>query len=280
MSNLVTLKLEGLPSQAGHVLLEDFLRRAAGLQTALRCVDRIEGNLFDETLDYRIVDASHRSPLSLTVEMVSRDPGTAPDPNHVEHRHQQFFRVASAIAYRQPLPTNTPKELIDAFQVIAEGAGDKFAGGEIRNGTIRIPLDSSFASNVAVLTGVSLPDRRSGGKYFGEIQGVVHAFFKESRRPHLVVRELSTRALIKCYFNPMMYEKAVETLSERDSVVFVEGEITERADIGIADEIEVLDFRPAPLFDLQFFESFIGSRPDLTGSDSSEDILNHTWSDA
>lgn len=102
-------------------------------------------------------------------------------------------------------------------------------------------------------------------KYHGEVQGIVHSFCKETRRPYLVIRELSTRALVKCFFAPDMYEKAIETLDEPDGVVFVEGEVNENVATGIVTTIEATDFRPAPIFDLAFHQSFIGSRPNLTG---------------
>ena len=95
-----------------------------------------------------------------------------------------------------------------------------------------------------LLTPDGLVDRGA----YGEIQGAVNAFFKEGRRPYLRVRELSTRRLVKCFFGPEMYQAAVELLTDRNAVVFVEGYIREDADTGETSEIEVKDFRPAPVF--------------------------------
>jgi hypothetical protein len=96
-------------------------------------------------------------------------------------------------------------------------------------------------------------------RYHGEVQGKVHAFYKESKRPKLVIRELSTSQLIHCYFSPDMYEHAVETLKERDAVVFVEGEVSEDSEKGVVTDIEVTDFTLAPEFDEIEMESMIGS---------------------
>jgi hypothetical protein len=96
-------------------------------------------------------------------------------------------------------------------------------------------------------------------KYHGEIQARVHAFYKGSKRPKLVVRELSTKQLVNCFFRPDMYEHAVATLEEKDAVLFVEGEVSEDSETGYITDIEVSDFHLAPEFDAAEMESLIGS---------------------
>lgn len=105
---------------------------------------------------------------------------------------------------------------------------------------------------------------------FGEIQGSVHAFFKEAPTPYLRVRELATRNLVNCYFPSEMYQAAVEVLAERDAVIFVEGWVKENPDTGLAEAVEVTDFRPAPEFDEQQYHTMLGSMPDYTGELSTE----------
>lgn len=108
---------------------------------------------------------------------------------------------------------------------------------------------------------------------YGEIQGIVNAFFKEGKRPHLRVRELSTHQLVKCFFRPDMYRAAVELLTDRDAVVFVEGHIREDAETGETREIEVEDFRLAPPFSRDEFERFFGAIPDYTGDMTTEEFV-------
>jgi hypothetical protein len=110
--------------------------------------------------------------------------------------------------------------------------------------------------------------------YHGEVQGSVHAFYKESKKPRMVVRELSSGELVDCFFKTELYAQAVDALTERDGVVFVDGEITEDLIEGKIESVVASDFRPAPLFDLAFFNSFLGSVPNLTGDKSTEDFLS------
>ena len=111
--------------------------------------------------------------------------------------------------------------------------------------------------------------------YYGEIQGIVHAFYKERASPKLVIRELSTRTLVDCFFTPDMYKAAVETLLEPNAVIFVEGEVLEDRAKGQVASIQVADFRPAPDFDDTWIDSFVGSYPEYTGNLTTDgNILN------
>jgi len=109
---------------------------------------------------------------------------------------------------------------------------------------------------------------------FGEIQGIVHAFFKETEKPYLKVRELSTKQLVNCYFPPAMYRHAVKVLEDQEAVVFVEGWVKEDPETGFVTEIAVTDFRPAPEFSIQAFRDAIGSIPDYTGTLSTIQALD------
>lgn len=109
---------------------------------------------------------------------------------------------------------------------------------------------------------------------WGEVQGVVHAFFKEVERPYLKIRELSTRQLVNCYFEPAMYGAAVEILSDPQAVVFVEGWLKEDRETGQVTDIEVTDFRLAPEFSLASYRAGLGAVPDYTGALSTSEFID------
>lgn len=114
----------------------------------------------------------------------------------------------------------------------------------------------------------------SSFRYHGEVQGRVHAFYKETKRPKLVIRELSTAQLVHCYFQPEMYEHAVKTLEEKDAIVFVEGEVLEDSEKGFITDIEVTDFILAPEFDAISMESMFGGFPGIFPREKEEDWLS------
>lgn len=105
---------------------------------------------------------------------------------------------------------------------------------------------------------------KAGRRSFGEVQCIVHAFFKETHRPYFKVRELSTQELLNCYFEPAMYSAAVQVLEEQDAVVFIEGWTTENPETGFVDSIEATGFRLAPSFSPEEYRAGLGSIPDYT----------------
>jgi len=115
--------------------------------------------------------------------------------------------------------------------------------------------------------------------YYGGIQGIVHAFYKESRHPRLAVREKSTNVLVNCFFKPDLYQDVIEMLREPSAVIFVEGEITEDRESGLIKSIKVSKFHIAPDFDEALFEQFIGSQPDYTGKLTTEEFIEVVRSD-
>lgn len=108
---------------------------------------------------------------------------------------------------------------------------------------------------------------------YGEVQGIVHAFFKEADRPYLKIRELSTQHLVNCYFPKALYGNAVEVLADPDAVVFVEGWTTENGETGLVTEIEVVDFRLAPEFQESVYCAGLGNQPAFTGQMETTDYI-------
>lgn len=103
-----------------------------------------------------------------------------------------------------------------------------------------------------------------GRSYYGQIQGVVAALFKEGAL-HLWVRELATDRRIKCFFNKNLYPEAIRALNDPESVVFIDGEVTEDSETGEISVIHADHIRPAPVFSQELYQSMLGAIPDYTG---------------
>lgn len=121
-----------------------------------------------------------------------------------------------------------------------------------------------FALSPALAAEIEEPLSGSHRAY-GEVQGIVHAFFKEAERPYLKIRELSTQQLVNCFFPPHLYRNAVEVLADASAVVFVEGWTTASVETGLVMEIDVTDFRLAPEFKEEIYRGGLGTMPDFTG---------------
>ena len=84
MSDLITVQIEGTPDQDGHVILADFLQRIDQLLQALNGIDRVVGQTERPTLNYRIVDTKHTSPISITLKPVFRKNVIIEGSDHIE----------------------------------------------------------------------------------------------------------------------------------------------------------------------------------------------------
>ncbi len=148
----------------------------------------------------------------------------------------------------------------------------------IDSAILRLAKERNEARNLAKqLHALSIFENETPRKfrYHGEIQGVVHALYKETKRPKLSIRDLCTKQLVDCYFARDMYQGVVNLLRDEDAIIFVEGEVVEDAETGAIEEIDATEFTPAPPFDVDLFESQIGAFPRaLTGGGDSTALLD------
>lgn len=110
-------------------------------------------------------------------------------------------------------------------------------------------------------------------EYYGQIQGVVHSFFKEADPPYLVIRELSSKNLIKCSFESEMYSDVISSMKDRQAIIFIEGQVCENMATGTVESMRVQKVYLAPDFSSKDFEDFFGCCPELTGEKTTEEYI-------
>lgn len=118
-------------------------------------------------------------------------------------------------------------------------------------------------------------------EYMGEVQGVVHAWFKESSEPHFQLRELGHNHLVNCYYRSEHYADVLRAVAHREERVHVSGLVHgNRMDKRI-ESIRVSKIRNAVEFSDADFERFFGCAPNMTGDmDSAEFVSRHRGHDA
>jgi hypothetical protein len=109
---------------------------------------------------------------------------------------------------------------------------------------------------------------------YGSVQGIIHSLQKEVRRPFFRVRELSTDALVSCFYPIRLYGEVVDALRERTAVLHVAGDtVFDRATRAIV-ELRVDRIDRARMLSNEEFEQFFGSSPDFTGDLSTDDYID------
>jgi len=195
MSNQITYSVSGLDSENGHVALGEFVDRIEHLLSALNGIDRLVGESQSPKLYYRIVNASHSSPLTITLEpMVKKDVRNVPR-DYVHSCHSRFFRELRAVRRMEAVSPDLEPTLLDDFRDIALGVGHDFKSATISNGEERVELDRTFEANIKKLT---MEEDVSFGSFEGKLDA---ANIHEQTRRFWIYPTLGPQR-IKCDFMP------------------------------------------------------------------------------
>jgi hypothetical protein len=175
-------------------------------------------------------------------------------PHEVRVLHP-FLRKATLLQYARIT------EEADANEIVRFGF--------YTNGT-KLPRWTEFAKADAIKI---VEELSKMAEYYGQIQGIIHSFYKEADPPYLTIRELSSKALINCSFENDLYNDAVSLLKDKKAIIFVEGQVVENLITGLVESIRASKFYPAPDFSREDFDSFFGCCPNLTASQTTEEYI-------
>ncbi len=99
-----------------------------------------------------------------------------------------------------------------------------------------------------------LPYRES----IGAIQGKIHSFYKESKPPHFMLRELSTDNLIKCLYDQSEYPAIIRALEVKDQVLHVRGQVVTDTRERNIYHVHVRDILLAEPYGIEDVDRFLG----------------------
>jgi hypothetical protein len=259
----ITLKVEGVDAEHGHVRVEEFLQQIEHLLAALNGVDKIVGETAKPTLYYRIVDARHSSPLEIKLEPVLRKGISNTKPDHIKVRHARFFRELNAIRYNEPISPEIDEPLLEHLRDLAGGIGQTFKNAVIANGTEKVELDKTFETNVCRLID---EEDASYGHVEGRLDAVnIHA---TARRFWIYPRIGAQR--IRCDFLPGTQEEVRKALGHYisvEGVKYFHSQSPYPFRVAVRD-FEILD-NDAPVY----LKDLSGMVPDATGKMSTVDFV-------
>jgi hypothetical protein len=264
MSDLITVQIEGTPDQDGHVILADFLQRIDQLLQALNGIDRVVGQTERPTLNYRIVDTKHTSPISITLKPVFRKNVIIEGSDHIEKRNKRFFSELKSIR-RGDLPSDDIDEnLLMHFRRLSEGLGTDYASAKISNGSNSVELDRVFEVNVQQL--LHEEDRSYGGE-----EGMLLAVNLHGRQTFWIYPKIGPTK-IRCDFQPGMRDEIRENLGR---FVRVEGLKFFRSHTSFAVRIAVKDLTPIQEDSSITLKSLRGIAPQATGELSAAEFVRN-----
>jgi len=210
-ANLITLKVEGLESERGHITADEFLDRFTHLLNALNGIDKLVGQTGSPQLYYRIVNATHDSPLQITLEPILKKPAMS-RRNYVDQCHARFFQELTAIKRREPVSEDIDTGLLEHLHDLAMGVGRDFKSAVLYNDVARIELDKEFEENISRLV---QEENHSYGAFEGMLEAVnIHG----GRRRFWLYPKLGPQR-VRCDFLPGTSEQLREALGRHVRVV-------------------------------------------------------------
>lgn len=227
----ITLRLEGLPEEDGHVRLSDLLTELQALKETLDNVDRMVGQTSDTALYYRVVDLKHSSPATVVLEPRAK-PKKKLDRDAVSIRHHRFFQELDAIEHKKPVSEELDTKTLLSFKRLVEGVGKTFYKASISNATSSIPLTEKLRQNVDVLID---KEYRSIGTITGKLEALnVH----RNTNTFWIYPAVGPRKVL-CKFRSSDREKVKRCI---DMVVRVHGRKYFRPNANVPHRIEVDEF--------------------------------------
>jgi hypothetical protein len=107
---------------------------------------------------------------------------------------------------------------------------------------------------------------------FGSLQGVIATLNKEAREPNFLLREMSTEALVRVYYQNALYADVAKALLERNTVIIVSGNLLYDRASREAKEMRAERIAKMPTLSSSEFEKFFGSAPDFQAADFDGDV--------
>jgi hypothetical protein len=270
MSELITYCVEGLDSEHGHVSVAEFLDKINHLLCALNGIDRVVGQSATPNLYYQIVNASHSSPLTITLQPVikKRDKQNVRtvSASYIGVCHKRFFQELEAVRKMEPISLEIEPELLEHFRDIALGVGQDFKSATIYNGEHRVELDRIFEKNASRLTS---EDSVSFGNFEGKLDAVnIHG---EARRFWIYPTRGPKK--VKCDFMPGTAEQIINALGH---FVRVKGLKFFRQASPYPFRIKVKEFEVISNAGRVPLMSLRGIAPDATGGLSAVEFVRKT----
>ena len=158
--NRITIQFEGDPAEGGHVRLSIFIKKLEALKKALNKTERLITQSDEITVTYRIVNASHSSPLTCTLEAVPR-PETSrtigrrlkPSKDYSTANVARLLRTLTAIKKRKDVFEMTDTGTLEAYQELTDDEGGLANNIKIINGSTHVDVDTEFSKNLAEYLG-------------------------------------------------------------------------------------------------------------------------------
>jgi len=100
---------------------------------------------------------------------------------------------------------------------------------------------------------------------YGSVQGTLHAWHPGASPPFLIIRELSSGALVHCVYAPELYDRVHAATKAPNTIIHAYGDVRWDRAIGAVIEMDIQNIEASEPLSPSEFEKIFGSIPQFTG---------------
>jgi hypothetical protein len=257
-TNRIRISVEGDPKDHGHVRLNEFLQQLDAVRQALRHTQELIPTENRTQVYYRIINATRRSPLTVTLEAVAEKPSDLPDKVV-----GKFLSSIKQIRERGSIPSDFDYPTAESYREIVYPQHRHISSLVIANGRSKTIIDRKYEEGITKAIG---PDEFVEGSVTGTLDTV-----KLHNTTTFEVFPTIGPKRVVCHFPPELKERVKQSL---ERYVCVYGRLRykhwDKFPHAIdAKEIEVFP----PENELPQLGELRGAVPDLTGGLEAHEFL-------
>ena len=267
-TEVITIRIEGKGEEGGHVRLEDFISQLQSFEDVLIQTAHILSKPHRPKVKFRIVSATHTSPISLGLEPV---PLEDKDIEYTPFLGKKVLATSKSIDSGK-VPADVDLQTLRTYRKMIEGIDT----GEINKLSVSIPnqtfsVTDKFVKNLdgAIRTKEKelLPEARESGSLKGQLVGL-----KLWGKKTLYIEPNIGPTRVECHFDDKDVEYHASKSVKRFVVAHGVLHYTEGKKFPLRIQVEELSVLPEE-GELPGMGDLHGMSPDLTGDESVNDLL-------
>ena len=245
-----TLRMDGFAADGGHVALSVFLHQLQAFSSMLVKADEL-ASAGKRTMQARVVDLTHSSPATVTVELTPRKnkPDVGGQICELIQRIPTIYDAPGEFGDRD-------RAFLEAFKDLSEPVGKRLPYAAVMIDDQEIPLSQDLRKQIGI---VLLGEETA----FGSVEGRLEAINIHAEANIFFVYPVVGARKVKCFFSDVLKERAISSV---DKNVLVSGTMRYRTGDPFPFEIEAAELIQNPDDSLlPTMQSLNGIVPDLTG---------------
>jgi hypothetical protein len=163
----IVITLHGSPNDSGHLRLSEFIKELESIRAALKQTERLVTGAEESSVYYKVVDLSHNSPATITLEPSPLRPLI--DPNTISGTVDTFFSNLRQIVEQNQTPKGTDLMALEAYRDIGAMLEKHISQITISGIDAEVQINTSYNSKIVDIIG---PDETIQGSISGRLEWI------------------------------------------------------------------------------------------------------------